>query len=156
MVATGRTREGASSPATGRPADDVSAFLISPPGAPSRTAWDRVPMKEGFCQVLSRPPNPESATPVRPAAARWIGGSPDQPTTGAGPAPAGVPVPARVSAPVGEEPPLPEAGFASEAEVAPGPVRAADAAEPPLSRSRNPTGQPSAPPRVTRAAICSV
>ncbi|MEV6595155.1 hypothetical protein [Streptomyces acidicola] len=66
----GRVRKGGSSPETG-PADVVSASLTSPPGAPSRTAWDRSPpVKEGFCQVLSRPPNPESATPVRPTVAR--------------------------------------------------------------------------------------
>lgn len=87
---TGRSVcEGGSSPETGL-ADVVSAFLTSPPGAASRTAWDRVPVKEGFCQVLSRPPNPESATPVRPTAARWIGGNPTQPPTGAAPAPMSV------------------------------------------------------------------
>ncbi len=141
--ATGRTRDGGSSPATGA-ADVVSAFRISPPGAPSRTAWDRVPVSEGFCQVLSRPPNPESATPVCTGAARWIGGSAAQPTTG-----------------TGAEPPPPAPGFASGAGVAA--VAGADTGVaagtgdvPPLSRSRNPTDQPSAPPRVTRDAICSV
>jgi hypothetical protein len=102
-----RVCEGGSSPGTGL-ADVVSAFLTSPPGAPSRTAWDKVPVKEGFCQVLSRPPKPESATPVRPAAARWIGGNPAQPATVAGPdlmaVPASAPV-GDVLAPVGEEPP---------------------------------------------------
>ncbi|WP_328692949.1 hypothetical protein OHA74_32420 [Streptomyces phaeochromogenes] len=142
-----RVCEGGSSPETGL-ADVVSAFLTSPPGAASRTAWDRVPVKEGFCQVLSRPPNPESATPVRPTAARWIGGNPTQPPTGAAPAPMAVPEPAPlgdVSAPSWEELASPEAEFAS-----------VGAAEPPLSRSKNPTPQPSAPPRVTRDAICSV
>ncbi|WP_328495461.1 hypothetical protein OHS59_23990 [Streptomyces sp. NBC_00414] len=152
-VATGRTREGGSSPGTG-PADVVSAFLISPPGAPSRTAWDRVPVREGFCQVLSRPPKPESATPVRPRAARWIGGSPVQPTTAAGPV--ATAVAGAVRAPAVVEPPFPAAGFASGAGVAPGAERAADDAAPPLSRSKNPTDQPSAPPLVTRDAICSV
>ncbi|MFH8465298.1 hypothetical protein [Streptomyces sp. NPDC017991] len=167
--ATGRTRDGGSSPATG-PADVVSAFLISPPGAPSRTAWDRVPVREGFCQVLSRPPKPESATPVRPRAARWIGGSPVQPTTAAGPAPTEAP---ETVAPVAAVPMavVPEAvvPVTTAAGTAPAPVpvpvsacapagaeRAADVAVPPLSRSRNPTDQPSAPPRVTRDAICSV
>ncbi|MGX1915042.1 hypothetical protein ACWIID_40400 [Streptomyces phaeochromogenes] len=157
-----RVCEGGSSPETGL-ADVVSAFLTSPPGAPSRTAWDRVPVKEGFCQVLSRPPNPESATPVRPTAARWIGGNPTQPATEADPAPA----------PVCTELPPPEAEFASGAGLAPATgsapaprpaaeaveaeADAADVTEPlPLSRSKNPTPQPSAPPRVTRDAICSV
>ncbi|WP_404190226.1 hypothetical protein [Streptomyces tauricus] len=160
--ATGRTREGGSSPETG-PADVVSAFLISPPGAPSRTAWDRAPVREGFCQVLSRPPNPESATPVRPRAARWIGGSPVQPTTAAGWASADGPAPAEV--PTAAVPVTAAAGTAPVSGPVPEPVpacapvgaeRAADAAVPPLSRSRNPTDQPSAPPRVTRDAICSV
>ncbi|QQM42345.1 hypothetical protein [Streptomyces liliifuscus] len=78
----------------------ASAFLTSPPGAPSRTAWDKVPVKEGFCQVLSRPPNPESATPVRPTAARWIGANPTHPATEADPAPMAVPA----SAPVRDAP----------------------------------------------------
>ncbi|MDQ1028093.1 hypothetical protein QF035_005675 [Streptomyces umbrinus] len=94
-----RVCEGGSSPETGL-ADVVSAFLTSPPGAASRTAWDRVPVKEGFCQVLSRPPNPESATPVRPTAARWIGGNPTQPATEADLAPMAVPAPT----PVGDAP----------------------------------------------------
>ncbi len=154
--ATGRTREGGSSPETG-PADVVSAFLISPPGAPSRTAWDRVPVREGFCHVLSRPPNPESATPVRPRAARWIGGSPVQPTTAAGWASAAVPA----DVPTAAVPVTAAAGTAPVSGPVPacapvGAERAADAAVPPLSRSRNPTDQPSAPPRVTRDAICSV
>ncbi|MFD6288829.1 hypothetical protein [Streptomyces sp. NPDC060205] len=155
--ATGRTREGGSSPETGA-ADVVSAFLISPPGAASRTAWDRVPVREGFCQVLSRPLNAESATPGRPSAARWIGGSAVQPTTAAGPAPAEAPA-AAVS---GADAPVTAAAGTAPAAVpvsvcAPaGADRAADAAVPPLSRSRNPTDQPSAPPRVTRDAICSV
>ena len=147
-----------SSPETGL-ADVVSAFLTSPPGAPSRTAWDRVPLKEGFCQVLSRPPNPESATPVRPTAARWIGGNPTQPPTEG--APAELPPPEAEFAPA--------TGFASAPASAPAPAaeaaeadaevdaEAADVTEPPpLSRSKNPTPQPSAPPRVTRDAICSV
>ena len=165
---TGRSVcEGGSSPETGL-ADVVSAFLTSPPGAPSRTAWDRVPVKEGFCQVLSRPPKPESATPVRPTAARWIGGNPTQPPTEADPALMSVPA----SASVCTELPSPEAEFASATGSAPAPRPAAEAAEAeaeadaaeaedvaeplPLSRSKNPTPQPSAPPRVTRDAICSV
>ncbi|MFE7069716.1 hypothetical protein ACFU96_06485 [Streptomyces sp. NPDC057620] len=153
--ATGRTREGGSSPETG-PADVVSAFLISPPGAASRTAWDRVPVRDGFCQVLSRPPKPESATPVGPRADRWIGGSPVQPTTAAGTAPAEAVAAADVpvTAAAGTAP-APVPVLVSVCAPA-GAGRAADAAVPPLSRSRNPTDQPSAPPRVTRDAICSV
>ncbi|MFE7838302.1 hypothetical protein ACFU53_20260 [Streptomyces sp. NPDC057474] len=44
--------------------------LTSPPGAPGRTAWDKVPVKDGFCQVLNRPLNPASATTARPPVAR--------------------------------------------------------------------------------------
>ncbi|MER6161208.1 hypothetical protein ABT147_37730 [Streptomyces sp. NPDC001868] len=67
-VATGRVREGSSSPPTGV-ADVVRTSLISPPGAPGRTAWDKVPVKDGFCQVLNRPLNPASATTARPPTA---------------------------------------------------------------------------------------
>ncbi|MGW0706780.1 hypothetical protein ACWD4G_12600 [Streptomyces sp. NPDC002643] len=68
-MATGRVREGSSRPGTGF-ADVVSASPISPDGASRRTAWDNDPMNEGFCQVVSRPPNPASATPPRPSTAR--------------------------------------------------------------------------------------
>ncbi|GDY67927.1 hypothetical protein SM007_37440 [Streptomyces avermitilis] len=67
--ATGRERDGSSSPEAGR-AVGASTPLTSPPGAPSRTACDSVPVKEGFCQVVSRPPNPASATEPLPAVAR--------------------------------------------------------------------------------------
>ncbi|WP_327727736.1 hypothetical protein OG250_12355 [Streptomyces sp. NBC_00487] len=67
--ATGSVREGSSSPATGA-ADVVRTSLTSPPGAPGRTAWDKVPVKDGFCQVLNRPLNPASATTARPLVAR--------------------------------------------------------------------------------------
>ncbi|MET7849611.1 hypothetical protein ABZT48_15470 [Streptomyces avermitilis] len=67
--ATGRERDGSSSPGAGR-AVGASMPLTRPPGAPSRTAWDSVPVKEGFCQVVSRPPNPASATEPLPAVAR--------------------------------------------------------------------------------------
>lgn len=67
--ATGSLRDGSSRPATGA-ADVVSTFLTSPPGAPGRTAWDRVPVKDGFCQVLNRPLNPASATAAGPPRAR--------------------------------------------------------------------------------------
>ncbi|WP_155589745.1 hypothetical protein [Streptomyces cavernae] len=176
----GRVCEGGSSPETGL-ADVVSASLTRPPGAPSRTAWDRVPVKEGFCQVLSRPPNPESATPVHPTAARWIGGNATQPAAEADPGATSLPASAGARAPESAraEPPPPAAEFASTAGIVaelrpsaaefastaglapaagsvPDARRAAVVAGPPLSRSRNPTSQPSAPPRVTRDAICSV
>ncbi|MFJ9965266.1 hypothetical protein [Streptomyces avermitilis] len=67
--ATGRERDGSSSPEAGR-AVGASTPFTSPPGAPSRTACDSVPVKEGFCQVVSRPPNPASATEPLPAVAR--------------------------------------------------------------------------------------
>ncbi|MGW7044677.1 hypothetical protein ACWGDT_18585 [Streptomyces avermitilis] len=67
--ATGSERDGSSSPEAGR-AVGASTPLTSPPGAPSRTACDSVPVKEGFCQVVSRPPNPASATEPLPAVAR--------------------------------------------------------------------------------------
>ncbi|MFF9663962.1 hypothetical protein [Streptomyces althioticus] len=66
---------GSSSPPDGR-ADAVRTPSTSPPGAPSRTAWESVPAKVGFCQVLSLPPNPASATGHDGRdVARWIGGS---------------------------------------------------------------------------------
>ncbi|WP_200305508.1 hypothetical protein [Streptomyces adelaidensis] len=67
--ATGKVRAGSSRPETGV-ADVVRASLTSPPGAPGRTAWDRVPVKDGFCQVDNRPLNPASATTSRPTTAR--------------------------------------------------------------------------------------
>lgn len=97
-------------------------------------------MNDGFCQVGSRPPNPESATSTRPvvAAARWMGGSPRQEATPT----AGVP------ASVG-----PSAGVVRRgddaAPSAPSPVRL-------RNRSRKDTAQPSVSARVTRDAICSV
>ncbi|WP_406185260.1 hypothetical protein [Streptomyces sp. NBC_01006] len=67
---TGRVSDGSSSPEPGR-ADALSIPLTSPPGAPSSTACDRFPRKEGFCHVLRRPPNPASATgPAAPAVTR--------------------------------------------------------------------------------------
>ncbi|WP_048821552.1 hypothetical protein [Streptomyces ipomoeae] len=67
--ATGRVSEGGSSPGTGLPGV-VTTSLTSPAGASRRTAWDNVPVKDGFCQVVNRPPNPASATPLRPTTAR--------------------------------------------------------------------------------------
>ncbi|MCB5909125.1 hypothetical protein [Streptomyces pinistramenti] len=78
-AATGRVSDGRSSAADG-PVDGVSRSLTSPPGPPSRTACDSVPVKDGFCQVVSEALKPGSATwpGVRAADARWIGGSPAQ------------------------------------------------------------------------------
>ncbi|WP_393100906.1 hypothetical protein [Streptomyces sp. LN325] len=76
-VATGKESEGSSRPEAGG-AGVASTPRTKPPGAPSSTAWESVPVKDGFCQVVSRPPNPESATePGRPVA-RWMGGSEGQ------------------------------------------------------------------------------
>ncbi|MYX44157.1 hypothetical protein GTW59_24280 [Streptomyces sp. SID89] len=79
--ADGSAAAGCSSPVTGRPGNGCCA--VPPPSSalerPSRTACEAVPMKAGFCQVGSRPPNPRSATPAGlGASARWIGGSADQ------------------------------------------------------------------------------
>jgi hypothetical protein len=68
-LATGRVRAGSSRPETGV-VDVVRTSLTSPPGAPGSTAWDRVPVKDGFCQVANRPLNPASATTARPPTAR--------------------------------------------------------------------------------------
>ncbi|WP_175647663.1 hypothetical protein [Streptomyces cyaneochromogenes] len=40
----------------------MSASLIRPPGASSSTAWDIPLRNDGLRQVVSRPPNPASAT----------------------------------------------------------------------------------------------
>ncbi|MEU0675309.1 hypothetical protein ABZ330_20920 [Streptomyces sp. NPDC006172] len=61
---------GGSVDVAGREGPDASV-VIRAPRLPSRTEGERVPVKEGFCQVASRLPNPASATPaVRRAAAR--------------------------------------------------------------------------------------
>ncbi|MFI1172624.1 hypothetical protein [Streptomyces melanogenes] len=45
------------------------------PAVGSRTAGDGAPVKDGFCHVGSRPPNPASTTPApAPPTARWICG----------------------------------------------------------------------------------
>ncbi|MET9086718.1 hypothetical protein ABZX77_33370 [Streptomyces sp. NPDC004237] len=101
--------------------------------SPSRTACERGPRKEGFCQVGSRPPKPGSATGPPVPSARWIGGSPGQAaaTTGRG---------------------------GSSAET-PGSTCVSGARSRPRTRSHSPTAQPSAPAeaaRVTRDAISAV
>ncbi len=75
--AIGRVSEGAPRPGDGLP-DVLRAPRIRPPGAASSTACDSVPVKDGFCQVVSEPPNAGSATPRggRAAAVDRIGGSP--------------------------------------------------------------------------------
>ncbi|MFJ3913771.1 MULTISPECIES: hypothetical protein [Streptomyces] len=81
----GSSGAGRSSPATGR-ADPVSApdsRLL--PAAGSRTAGEDALVNEGSCQVVSRPPNPASATPAGPLpAVRRSGGRPGQAATATG------------------------------------------------------------------------
>ncbi|GGQ09328.1 hypothetical protein GCM10010279_16200 [Streptomyces mutabilis] len=161
--ADGRPREGRSAPVAGR-AGSANAPESRPwPAVGSRTAGDGAALNDGFCHVGSRPPNPESATPVRPPpVARWIGGravhaaaatAPDGPATPGTSTPADVPAA------------LPPAGVSPGAVVLTAAAWPAEPAPPsplpvppsrPRSRSRNPTDQPSAAPRVTRDAICSV
>ncbi|MFI2645050.1 hypothetical protein [Streptomyces sp. NPDC018610] len=159
----GSDAAGCSSPVTGRPGNGCA---VPPPSTaldrPSRTAWEAAPMKDGFCQVGSRPPNPRSATPAGlGASARWIGGSTDQVAgTGARPPPAGPSPPpgvapgdtgsADAAAPGGISPP----GTATEPPGAVPPVPSSSVR--PRNRSRKPTAQPSAPARVTRDAISPV
>ncbi|MER6081736.1 hypothetical protein [Streptomyces sp. NPDC001833] len=140
--ANGSDWTGRSRPDTA-PAPDVPG---RPPPArraldsPSRTACERVPMNDGFCQVGNRPPNPASATGPPAPSARWIGGSPDQAaaTTGRG-ASAG----ASGALPLS----LPDSP-------------ASDPRPRPRTRSHSPTRQPSAPAEaaalVTRDAISAV
>ncbi len=154
--ADGRPREGRSGSAAGR-ADSVNAPESRPRPAPgSRTAGDGAPLNDGFCHVGSRPPNPESATPVRPSpVARWIGGRDVHAATATapdGPAPPGTSTASDVPAV------LAVAVVPSGTEVLASAAGLVEPAPPsrPRSRSRNPTDQPSAAPRVTRDAICSV
>ncbi|MEU9340395.1 hypothetical protein AB0D74_04120 [Streptomyces sp. NPDC048278] len=110
--------------------------------APSRTACERVPMNDGFCQVGSRPPNPASATGPPAPSARWIGGSPDQAAATTGRRGASTGVSGTFPLPVSPAPP------------ASGPRSR------PRTRSHSPTCQPSAPAEavalVTRDAISAV
>ncbi len=151
----GSVFEGSSSPGTGRADDGCPVPPSIALDCPSRTAWDAVPMNDGFCHVGSRPPNPASVTPTCPGArARWIGGSPDQEAaTTARPTP-------RASPPVGSE-----ASIASGVLDSPTDGAVAAVTEPSSSplpsarfrnRSRNPIAQPSAPARVTKDAISPV
>ncbi|RSS86180.1 hypothetical protein EF919_37160 [Streptomyces sp. WAC02707] len=156
-------------------ADSVNAPESRPwPAAGSRTAGDGTPLNDGFCHVGSRPPNPESATPARRSpVARWMGGRPVQAATATGgataptaPDPSGAPeaseapVPpgAPGTSPVPAVPAVPSVDGVDELAVGSCPEVAAPSVPVPRprSRSRNPTGPPSAAPRVTRDAICSV
>ncbi|MFH8989469.1 hypothetical protein [Streptomyces sp. NPDC017940] len=74
--------------------EDESRLLDASSSTPSR---DDVRVKDGFCQVGSRLPNAESATPAPPSPRdRWTGGNPAHapgtgppyPTTAADGAPA--------------------------------------------------------------------
>ncbi|MFC8305640.1 hypothetical protein ACFUJV_03540 [Streptomyces olivaceus] len=130
------------------------------PAAGFSTAGDGAPVNDGFCHVGRRPPKPASATPARaPPVARWIGGRPVQAATatGAGPVEAAVPPPVSGAAPVSGPEPASGSGRAgaADAAAAPPPLPSAPSRRP-RSRSRNPTDQPSAVPRVTRDAIWSV
>ncbi|MGW7255839.1 hypothetical protein [Streptomyces sp. NPDC054834] len=135
--ANGRTPTGFSRPDTGRAADERNVSPSIALDRPSSTAWDAVPMNDGFCHVGSRPPNRASATPAGPRAmARWIGGSPGQEAATTGRPPVGT-SPLAGSGPTAA-PAAPSAGVRLR------------------NRSRKPTAQPSAPARVTRDAIWSV
>ncbi|WP_217545810.1 hypothetical protein [Streptomyces sp. GbtcB6] len=107
--------------------------------SPSRTACERVPMNDGFCQVGNRPPNPASATGPPVPSARWIGGSPDQAAVTTG------------------------RDTSAGTSGTPGPFPDSPASGPrprPRIRSHSPTRQPSAPAEaaalVTRDAISAV
>ncbi|MEU6540437.1 hypothetical protein [Streptomyces sp. NPDC047000] len=141
--ARGKGIAGRSSPAPGvRRAEAVRAPLSRDAlDSASRTAGDRTPMNDGFCQVGRRPPKPASATPAGPAPViRWIAGSPVQAaaTTGRGACTGAA-----------------WAGAGGSVNAPPAAVPAAFSPSPrPRSRSRNPTAQPSAAAaRVTRDAI---
>ncbi|MFE9820710.1 hypothetical protein ACFYSH_00815 [Streptomyces sp. NPDC005791] len=142
-VANGRAPEGPSSPVAGRP-EPVSAPERRLSGTVFMTPMDGVPVKDGFCQVGSRPPNPASATAGRPESmARWIGGRPVQAATAVGIAPEVAPESGPGPSPAG-------AGGTA------GPACCAGACSArPRSRSMKPTAQPSAPARVTKDAIRS-
>ncbi|WP_329525070.1 hypothetical protein [Streptomyces sp. NBC_01462] len=161
-VATGKESEGSSRPEAGS-AGVASTPRTRPPGAPSSTAWESVPVKDGFCQVVSRPPNPESATEPRPAVARWMGGSEGQAAGRTARAPPPSPVSPAPDPALGDTL-LPVAGAAplsSDTGTPADPVKAALPAPrsrpPPRRRSKMPMRRHLSPvPRWTSAAICSV
>ncbi|MFD6424854.1 hypothetical protein [Streptomyces sp. NPDC060198] len=146
LPAKGSAPDRRSRPGTGRADTGFAASPSTEVARPSSTAWDAVPMNDGFCQVGSRPPKAESATPAGPpATARWIGGSPAQAATTGARTPDGSAT-RPVSAPPRAESAAPSGGTA--AALVPVPP-----ARPVHNRSRNPTAQPSAPARVTKDAI---
>lgn len=148
-TATGSDNAGIPKPAPEGAAAGVRASRSTPPGAPSSTACESDPEKDGFCHVASRDEKSAVATacPAVRWVARWIAGRPFQscpeaPTT-SGVAAAGA-----------------DGAGAAGAAV----VRAGDEAGPvsvrPLNRSRNPMTVSrlpyrSADARVTSVAICS-
>ncbi|MFE2552255.1 hypothetical protein ACFXGI_27395 [Streptomyces sp. NPDC059355] len=78
----GRSGAGRSSPETGRanPVGVPDSRLLAAAG--SRTAGEGARVNDGSCQVVSRPPNPVSATPAGPLpAVRRSGGRPAQAAT---------------------------------------------------------------------------
>jgi hypothetical protein len=131
------------------------------PAAGSSTAGDGARVNDGSCHVGRRPPKAASATPVRSApVARWIGGRPVQAATATGAGPGGAdaalpPVSAPGREPVSAGGPVSEGEPAADAAVPP-PFPFPPSSRRPRSRSRSPTDQPSAVPRVTRDAIWSV
>lgn len=132
---------GRSMPVTGDP--DVPGMRGSSPApaAGSSTPGDDAPVNEGFCQVASSPPKALCATPVPPAReASRTGGSPDQEGAEAG-------------GDTGAGDAAPPAAQGSGLPAASGPPAPRRSPPRPRSRSRNPTVQPSAVPRVTRDAI---
>lgn len=151
-AATGRASEGSSRPEAGS-AGVASTPRTRPPGAPSSTACESVPVNDGFCQVVSRPPNAESATEPRPAVARWMGGSEGQAAarTGRFPSPPPTAPAGLVPAPGATRSPGTAAGPAADTTLVP------RSRPPPRSRSKTPTPRHLSPaPRWTSAAICSV
>ncbi|MFJ2395300.1 hypothetical protein ACIOTI_21435 [Streptomyces sp. NPDC087843] len=160
-VATGKESEGSSRPEAGS-AGVASTPRTSPPGAPSSTACESVPVKDGFCQVVSRPPNPESATEPRPAVARWMGGSEGQAAARTTRAPAPSPTSLDPGPVLADTLPAALGAVLSPGAGAPaGPVTDAPpvprSRPPPRSRSKTPTPRHLSPaPRWTSAAICSV
>ncbi|GGS03566.1 hypothetical protein GCM10010220_65010 [Streptomyces parvulus] len=121
------------------------------PAAGFSTAGDGAPVNDGFCHVGRRPPKPASATPARAApVARWIGGRPVQAATAVRVAGAFAPLPASGPSPASGS------GRAETTGDAVSPPPPSTPSRRPRSRSRNPTDQPSAVPRVTRDAIWSV
>ncbi|MEU1088608.1 hypothetical protein ABZ401_17555 [Streptomyces sp. NPDC005892] len=154
LPANGSAPARRSRPGTGRADTGFDAPPSTEAGRPSSTAWEAVAMNDGFCQVGSRPPNAESATPAGPpATARWIGGSPVQAATTGARKFAGSAAPP-VRAPLSEDSAAPPEGMAAVPSEGTAAVLVGVSPVRPLRNlSRNPTAQPSAPARVTKDAI---